>query len=270
MKHRHNSIVFKGIILLSSVVYVQQASAADNTSLAKAAQNPLATMVTLPLQANYNLDFGANDRTLFNLNVQPVVPIVGEDWNVIIRTIIPVNSVPQGANDSTFGVGDTNLSMFWSPAKAGKVTWGVGPSFGLPTASDPQNLGSEKFSVGPTGIVFYSTGHWTLGGVVSNLWSVGGSDSRADINQLNLQYFVNYNLGEGWAVGTAPNLTANWEADSDNTWTIPWGLQVSKIARIGSQPVNLLLGYYNNSDHPDGAAEAQVRLQLNFLFPTGK
>lgn len=270
MKHRIKSSVWNGIIWLNVLAFSHQASAIDDSSLAVAAQNPLSTMVTLPLQANYNTGVGVNDRTLFNLNVQPVVPITGQDWNVIVRAIIPFNSVPQGATDSTFGIGDTNLSMFWTPAKPGKVVWGVGPSFGLPTASDPENLGSEKFSVGPTAVVFYSTGQWTLGGVVSNLWSVAGSDDRADINQLNLQYFVNYNMGGGWAIGTAPNITANWEADSDNTWTIPWGLQVSKITRIGSQPVNLLLGYYNNSEQPDNGAESQVRLQLNFLFPVDK
>lgn len=97
----------------------------DDSSLAVASQNPLAAMVTLPLQANYNTGVGVNDRTLFNLNVQPVVPITGEDWNVIVRAIIPFNSVPQGATDSTFGIGDTNLSMFWTPAKPGKVVCGV-------------------------------------------------------------------------------------------------------------------------------------------------
>jgi len=243
------------------------AVAQDSDELARAAQNPLAAMVTLPLQFNYNGGVGAYDRTFFNLNVQPVVPFVGERWNVIARTIMPVNSAPVGETDSVFGLGDTTLSLFFSPAKSGKLAWGVGPVFGLPTASNPEALGSEKWNLGPTAVIFYSVGKWTMGGVASNLWSVAGSDDRNDVNMLTAQYFLNFNLGSGWAVGTAPVLTANWEADSGNQWTIPWGLQVSKVTQFGSQPVNLLLGYYENSEHPDGAADSQVRFQVNFMFP---
>lgn len=245
------------------------ASAQDDASdLAKAVQNPLASLVTLPLQANYNLDAGPFDRTFFNLNIQPVVPFTGEKWNVIARTIIPVNSAPVGATGSEFGLGDTNMSLFWSPAKAGKVTWGVGPVFGLPTASNPEVLGSEKWSLGPTAVIFAQVGKWTMGAVASNQWSVAGPSDRADVNQFVGQYFFNYNFGKGWAVGTAPILLANWEAPSGEEWTIPFGLQVSKLTHFGSRPVNLLLGYYENTDHPQDAPESQVRFQVNFLFPS--
>ena len=247
---------------------VAQEVDSDADALAKAAQNPLATLVTLPLQANFNNGVGPYDRTFFNLNVQPVIPFKREKWNIISRTIIPVNSVPQGEIDSTFGIGDTSLSLFWSPAKASAVTWGVGPALSLPTASNPEVLGSGKFSLGPTGVIFFQTGKWTMGGVVSNVWSVAGDSDRQDVNFLVAQYFLNFNFGGGWAMGTAPILTANWEGESGNQWTIPWGLQVSKITRFGSQPVNLLLGYYYNSEHPEGAADSQVRIQVNFLFPT--
>ena len=256
-------------VLLSGIVFAPQADAADADALAKAVQNPLASMVTLPLQANYNSGVGPDDRTLFNLNVQPVVPFLGKEWNIIARTIIPINSVPVGPDHSEFGLGDTSLTLFWTPAKPGKVIWGVGPAFGLPTASNPELLGSEKLSVGPSGVLFYSTGKWTMGAVASNIWSIAGESDRADVNLFTLQYFLNYNLSNGWALGTAPVLSANWEADSDNTWIIPWGLQVSKVTAFGAQPVNLLVGYYTNSEHPDNGPESQFRLQLNFLFPGG-
>ena len=248
---------------------VAQEADANADALAKAAQNPLATMVTLPLQFNFNSGVGPYDRSMFNLNIQPVVPITGEKWNLITRTIIPVNSVPQGATDSTFGIGDTTLQLFFSPAKTGKLTWGIGPIFGLPTASNQEILGSGKWGAGPSAVVFYQTGKWTMGGVVSNLWSVAGDSDRDDYNYLTLQYFLNYNFGGGWAVGTAPVISANWEADSGEKWTIPWGLQVSKVTRIASQPVNFLLGYYSNSEYPEYGVESSVRFQVNFLFPTG-
>jgi hypothetical protein len=246
-----------------------QEADANADALAKAAQNPLAAMVSLPLQFNFNDGMGPYDRNMFNLNVQPVVPVIGENWNMITRAIIPVNSVPQGATDSTFGIGDTTLQLFFSPAKSGKLTWGVGPVFGLPTASNQEILGSGKWGAGPGAVIFYQTGHWTMGGVVSNLWSFAGDSDRDDYNYLTLQYFLNYNIGGGWAIGTAPVLVANWEAESDETWTIPWGLQVSKVTKIASQPVNLMLGYYTNSEHPDNSSDSTVRFQVSFLFPTG-
>ena len=252
--------------LFTQPVYAQEKSADE---LAKAAQNPLATMVTLPLQANWNNGAGDYERTFFNLNIQPVVPIPGENWNVITRTILPVNSAPVGETDSVFGLGDTLLQVFFSPNSSGNLTWGVGPIAQVPTSSNPERLGTGKWSLGVTGVLFYAKGKWTMGGVASNIWSVAGDSDREDVNLFTLQYFLNYNIGNGWAVGTVPTISANWEADSDNTWTIPWGLQVSKVTKIGSQPVNLLLGYYHNSERPDRGAESQTRFQINFMFPTG-
>ena len=256
------------LVLFGCCFIVGAAWAQDETELAEAIQNPLATMVTLPIQANWNRGIGDYDRTGMNINIQPVVPFTGGDkWNVISRTIIPVNSVPIGESGSEFGIGDTSLSLFWSPKNSGKVTWGIGPALTLPTASNGEVLGSQKWSIGPTGVVFYGTGSWTMGFVASNTWSIAGDDDREDVNFFYAQYFVNYNLGNGWAVGTAPVITANWEAESDQRWTIPFGLQVSKVTRFGKQPVNLLLGYYENSEHPDGGPESQVRFQLNLLYP---
>ena len=255
--------------VLSSTVVAQDADA-KATELAKKIQNPLANLVVLPFQANINNGVGPDDRTFFNLNVQPVVPFPGEKWNVIARAIIPVNSVPVGETDSVFGIGDTNLSLFWSPAKEGNITWGVGPAISLPTASNPEVLGSGKLSLGPTAILFYTIGNWTMGGVASNVWSVAGESDRDDLNFFFAQYFFNYNFGKGWAMGTSPIITADWKADSGNQWTVPWGMNVSKVTHFGSRPVNLLLGYYTNSEHPAGAADSQVRIQVNFLFPTRK
>jgi hypothetical protein len=239
----------------------------ETEDLAKAVQNPLATLMTLPFQANFNNGQGPYERQALNLNIQPVVPFPGKEWNIISRTIIPVNSVPQGTTDSTFGLGDTNLSIFWSPAKAKKLIWGVGPALLLPTASNPEVLGTDKWSLGPTGVIFYTAGPWSMGAVASNVWSIAGNSDREDVSLLTAQYFVNFNFGKGWAVGTAPIITANWKADSDNRWTIPWGAQVSKVMKFGHRPVNLLLGFYDNTRRPDGAAHNQVRFQLNFLFP---
>jgi len=256
------------LVLCGSCFTVGTACAQDEADLAKTIQNPLASMATLPIQVNWNEGVGDFDRTAMNMNIQPVIPFTGGDkWNMITRTIIPVNSVPIGQTESEFGIGDTSFSLFFSPKDSGKLTWGIGPALTLPTASNGEVLGSQKWSIGPTGVLFYGTGKWTMGIVASNTWSFAGEDDREDVNFFFAQWFVNYNVGDGWALGTAPIVTANWEAASDQRWTIPWGLQVSKILKLSNQPVNLLFGYYTNSEHPDNGAESQVRFQINFLFP---
>jgi hypothetical protein len=255
------------IAFLSTAVSAQEPTEEGAATLAKTIQNPIASVITLPLQFNWNTGAGPYDRTYFNLNVQPVIPFQGKKWNVVARAILPIISAPQGETDSIFGIGDTNLSLFWTPAESGKLIWGVGPAVNLPTASNPEVLGSGKFGIGPSVVALVQPGQWTIGGVVNNIWSVSGDGEREDTNLLTLQYFINYNLGGGWTVGTSPIVTANWEADSDDTWTIPWGLQVSKVARFGSQPVNLMLGYYTNAKHPQDGPDAQIRFQINFIFP---
>jgi hypothetical protein len=235
--------------------------------LAKTIQNPIANLVTVPFQYNYNGGVGPYDRKSLDLFFQPVIPFQGDKWNIITRTIIPIKSVPQGQTGSVFGFGDINFNLFLSPAEAANPTWGAGAAMYLPTASNPEVLGSGKFSLGPAGVVFYSRGKFTMGAVANNVWSIAGDSDRADVSFLYIQYFVNYNLGGGWAVGTVPIVTANWMAASGEEWSIPWGAQFSKVTHLGGRPANLLAGYYYYSEHPTGAADYQVRLQVNLLFP---
>ena len=245
MRTRKLTRVFASCCLLAlcaSAAAQDEESKSEEADLAKTVQNPLANLISLPFQANYNLGVGEYDRTLFNLNIQPVIPYPGEKWNIITRTIIPVNTVPMGEIDSVTGIGDTSFAVFLSPAKASSLTWGVGPAITIPSASNPEALGSGKLSLGPTGVLFLGLGKWTMGAVASNVWSVAGKSDREDVNFFFAQWFLNYNIGNGWAVGTAPILTSNWEADPGNKWVIPWGLQISKMTRFGSRPVNVLLG----------------------------
>jgi hypothetical protein len=242
----------------------QEAEAAD---LAKQVQNPLASLVTLPFQANFNGGVGEFDRQVTNLNFQPVIPFPGKKWNIVARAIIPYLSLPIGEAAAETGFGDLSLTLFASPADAGSVVWGAGPAFLLPTASNPELLGSGKFSLGPSAVLFAGAGKFTFGGVVNNVWSIAGDSERESVNQFFGQYFLNFNFGKGWAIGTAPIITCDWKAPSGDQCTIPWGAQISKVLRFGSRPVNLLAGYYKNSEHPEGGAEEQVRMQINLLFP---
>jgi len=90
---------------------------ADEESLAKASQNPIAALVSVPFQSNTNFNSGPFNRTQEIFNIQPVVPMqLNEDWNVISRTIVPLISQPDPVmNSSTNGIGDITQSLFCHP-----------------------------------------------------------------------------------------------------------------------------------------------------------
>ena len=256
-------------LMVTTVCFAQEKAEGDEEELAQAAQNPIADMISLPFQNNMNLNVGSDDEVQNVLNIQPVWPFsINENWNLITRTIIPVISQPEiiPGDGRTFGVGDINFTAAFSPAKPGKIIWGVGPVFLLPTATDDV-LGTKKWGIGPSVVALKIQAPWVYGALINNVWSVAGDDDRADVNQMLLQPFVNYNLPKGWYITSAPIITANWEADSDNRWTVPIGAGVGKILRIGKQPINAQLSGYYNVETPDEAAEWQMRIQVQFLFP---
>lgn len=246
------------------------AAAVNTDALRKAAQNPVASLISVPVQNNNNFGIGPDDRTQDVLNIQPVIPArVSENWNLITRIITPIIFQPtssQPVNQGGYGFGDLNPSFFLSPAKPGKVIWGVGPTFILPTATNSV-LGQGKWSIGPSVVVLAQPGKWTLGGLVNNVWSFAGQSSRPAVNQMLFQYFINYNLNKGWYITWQPTLTANWEASNGGRWVVPVGGGVGRIMRLGFQPVNLTAQFYANAVHPPGASPWGLRLQIAFLFP---
>jgi len=159
-----------------------------------------------------------------------------------------------------------NPSLFLSPAKPGKLIWGVGPAFVFPTATAEQ-LGQGKFSLGPSVVVLSTPGHWVIGALVNNVWSVAGPHERAVVNQMLLQWFVNYNMKKGWYLSTSPIITADWRAPSGNQAVVPFGGGAGRIMKLGFQPVNILGQFYGNAVHPAGASPWGMRLQIQFLFP---
>jgi hypothetical protein len=251
----------------ASIALAQESE--SGADLAKAAQNPISSLISLPLQNNTNTGIGPNDETQNILNVQPVYPFdFNNDWKVITRTIFPIISQPDvltGGNGREDGLGDVSFTAFLSPAAASKVIWGVGPTFVLPTATD-DTLGSDKWSAGVSAVVLTMPGDWVVGSLFSQVWSFAGSGDQ-DVSLFTWQYFVNYNLPNGWYLTSSPINTANLEADSDNRWTVPIGGGVGKISTIGKQPINLQVSAYKNIESPEFGADMQIRLQLQFLFP---
>jgi len=248
------------------------AAQASTAELQKQTQNPVSSLISVPIQNNSNFNIGPFDRTQDVLNIQPVIPVqVTTTWNLITRIIQPIVWQPY-TNEPTggeYGLGDMNPTFFLSPAKPGKVIWGVGPAFLIPTATN-SILGQGKFGIGPSIVVLVQPGKWTLGVLANNIWSVAGDSSRPDVNQFLLQYFVNYNLQEGWFLTIQPIITANWEVSNPNRWTVPFGGGVGRIMKLGAQPVNISAQFYGNPVRPAGTSPWGMRLQFALLFPKGK
>jgi hypothetical protein len=201
---------------------------AKTLELAKKAQNPIANLISLPLQNNLNFGYGAKDAphsssTQYVLNIQPVVPVeITDELNLITRPIIPVLRQPDLIDGGdTWGLGDIQLQTFLSPSKLDKPIFGIGPVFQFPSATNGEKLGTEKWSAGPGAVALIMPGKWVIGGLINNLWSFAGDSDREDVNLMTVQPFVNYNFEKGWYVSTSPIVTANWEADDDDTWTVP-------------------------------------------------
>jgi hypothetical protein len=243
-------------------------------ALQKATQNPVADLISVPLQDNMNFGVGPYNGTQNVLNIQPVIPMhLTENWNLINRIIAPIVWQPYTGSNSanaslgTFGLGDLNPSVFFTPAHPGKLIWGAGPAFVFPTATDP-SLGQGKWSIGPSFVVLAQPGHWTLGVLANNVWSYAGQSDRPTVNQFLLQYFINYNLSGGWYLATQPIITANWAAPkARDVWTVPFGIGIGRIQKVGFQPINWSLQAYGNAVYPTGASPWGIRLQLAFLFP---
>ena len=272
-----------GILLLGGAVALHaqttntvadSASAQDSAAfeqkteeLAKMAQNPVANLISIPLQWNLGFKAGPYSTYQSTLNIQPVVPFtINEDWNLITRTILPIESWPAARSDShVAGNGDTTFTAFLSPGKPGKFIWGVGPAFLLPTASAP-GLGSGKWGVGPSVVGLYMGKEIVAGALVSNIWSFAGWGHN-NINSMTFQPFFNYNFSHGWYLTTSPIMTANWTAAPQNVYTIPLGGGFGKIIHLGKLPVNLSAQAFINADEPKFGGDWSLRFQCQILLP---
>ena len=244
------------------------AEPSEDEDLAKKSQNPIADLVSVPFQSNTNFNAGPFNRTQEVLNIQPVVPLhINADWNLISRTIIPVVSQPNPIfNSNTNGIGDITQEFFFSPTHPGALIWGVGPVFTIPSATDPI-LGQGKVLLGPTAVALVTPGHWVIGVLVNNQWSVGGNPLLPRVNEFLAQPFVNYNLPHGWYITSSPLITANWLAAPGQQWIVPIGGGFGRIFKIGDQPVSANIAAYYNVVHPTGTPNWQLRAELSLLFP---
>lgn len=263
-------IVVIGIILLILLGFGQTAFSRDEEQLAKLLSNPIANLISFPIQADFDENIGSADEgSGWRINIQPVIPFtLNKKWNLISRTILPVldqEDIPmQGMGES--GIGDIVQSFFFSPQEptSNGFIWGVGPVFLLPSASDDA-LGGEKWGVGPTGVILKQDGPWTYGGLANHIESVAGDDKRDDISLTLLQPFLTYRTKTNTTFVLENQSTYDWENEE---WAVPINFSVQQIIKLGKLPLQIGVGvryWVVSTDH--GADGWGARLQVTFLFP---
>jgi hypothetical protein len=258
-------LAFKNLVVGLAVTATGLAAQQSAEDLAQKAANPIADLMSIPFQNNTDFGIGGFDRTRNVLNIQPVVPLA--HGRVITRTIFPLVWLPDLAQSDGWyskGLGDILFTAFYVPSSKG-LLWGLGPALEIPSGGSSR--GTEKWSLGPSGVLLAQSGPWTIGALANNVWSFAGDDSRQSVSKGILQLFIVRQLGHGWYVNTAPIISANWKADSDQRWVVPLGAGGGKLIFLGKLPVNIQSQAYYNVVTPDLGADWQLRTQVQILLP---
>jgi len=245
---------------------------ADDTELQKKLANPVADLVTVPIQWNSSFHSGPFDKPQHTLNIQPVYPIeLDGGWSLVNRAIVPLLSNPAAApgQEREYGLGDISYQGFFVPPPGGSgLIWGVGPMLTMKTATDAR-LGAGKWSLGPAAVILKESGPWSVGALATQVWSFAGDSGRQGVSAFTLQPILSYRLDAHQSIGYLGTISADWrETRSSQRWTVPLGVSYSRLVKPqGFVPMNIVVGAGYNVMRPDYASDWFLRLQVNFILP---
>jgi len=244
------------------------ASAATPQDLAKSTHNPFEDSIKLPFQSTTGFSIGPHHNAGESFNIEPLFPmrLTGE-WDLITQPSLTVTYLP--SPHEQYGLQDLQTSFFLTPHNAHEWLWGIGPIFQFPTASSTE-LGTGRWSAGPTGAVIYSNGPWFTGVLAYHLMSFAGNRERGSVNQTLIEPELSYNFESGWYIDTNPSITMDWTADSADAWTLPVGADAGKAFTLGRQEMSMQAGWYYLVERPADNPQWIIRVQLTLLFPTGR
>jgi hypothetical protein len=272
MKNLIITVVFG--FLLTTLAFAQQKSKPDTAKaesaeeLAKKLSNPVANLISVPFQNNTDWGIGPNNGSKNTLNFQPVIPSqISPNLNMIVRVIVPIIAQRDiiGPGTSETGLSDVTATVFFSPVhSSGGLIWGAGPALLIPTGTS-KYLGTQKFGIGPSGLILKQQGALTYGMLFNQIWSVAGSSDRSAVNQLFIQPFITHNWKSGAGLGVNAELTENWHASSFSGFVNP---VVSGVTKLGKQTVQLGLGPRIPIAGPDGSRpDFGIRGVFTLVFP---
>lgn len=271
MKQRR-LLPFTVLLMIFSFLTIHTLSAQESNpqvtesaeELAKKLSNPIANLISVPIQSNWDVGIGAFNGSKLIVNVQPVIPItLSPKLNLITRWILPIVSQFDitGENTSQSGLGDAVITGFFGPSQS-SLTWGIGPAFLIPTATDAL-LGGEKFGIGPSVIALKQSGPWTYGALINHLFTVSGNEDRDDVNASFFNPFVAYNWKYGAGITGTLEYTQDWEHDIS---VVVAHAMLSGVTKFGGQTVSLAIGPRIHFA-PDNHAAYGLRAAITMVFP---
>ena len=249
----------KSLSLLGLLLVISLNAQTSADELAKQLQNPLSSLISVPIQGNFDFGMGSENGSRSLINIQPVIPVSLDDkWNLITRAILPVVSQNDiyGNSGSQFGLGDLSMTAFLSPKESKNgVTWGVGPVILIPTSTDDL-LGAGEFGAGPSVVALKQAGGLTYGALVNHVWA-------NHVSNTFLNPFIAKNYKGGYALALNTEMNQNWENES---FAGVFMLMGSKVFNVGTQAMSAAIGprvHYGGGR----AGDFGFRAQLTFMFP---